>query len=85
MESHTTCKHSVMDRLCAVAIPATFANGASGTRVLKTIAMMKEMLEKGKKKKHEEQVQFVAYKQFCDDTTVENSVASRKRKKQLKS
>jgi hypothetical protein len=29
------------------------------------------MLEKGKKEKHEEQVQFAAYKQFCDDTTVE--------------
>merc|ERR1719440_1169747 len=29
------------------------------------------MLEKGKKEKHEEQVQFAAFKQFCDDTTVE--------------
>merc|ERR1719428_418110 len=33
--------------------------------------MMQGMLEKGKKEKHEEQVQFAAYKQFCDDTTVE--------------
>ena len=29
------------------------------------------MVEKGKKEKHEEQVQFAAFKQFCDDTTVE--------------
>merc|ERR1719253_186873 len=29
------------------------------------------MLEKGKKEKHQEQVQFASYKQFCDDTTVE--------------
>ena len=29
------------------------------------------MLEERKKEKHEEQVQFAAYKQFCDDTTVE--------------
>jgi len=32
---------------------------------------MQSMLEKGKKGKHEEQVQFAAYKQFCDDTLVE--------------
>merc|ERR1719201_1849082 len=29
------------------------------------------MLEKGKKEKHDEQVQFAAYKQFCDDTSAE--------------
>merc|ERR1711865_201304 len=33
------------------------------------------MLEKGKKGKHDEQVQFAAYKQFCDDTTVEKTRA----------
>merc|ERR1719465_77267 len=33
------------------------------------------MLEKGKKEKHDEQVQFAAYKQFCDDTTVEKKRA----------
>merc|ERR1719218_8647 len=33
--------------------------------------MMHGMLEKGKKEKHEEQVQFASYKQFCDDTSVE--------------
>merc|ERR1711904_142110 len=32
-------------------------------------------VEKGKKEKHEEQVQFAAYKQFCDDTTVEKQRA----------
>merc|ERR1719272_1063919 len=31
------------------------------------------MLAKGKAEKHEEQVQFSAYKQFCDDTTVEKT------------
>ena len=36
---------------------------------------MQGMLEKGKKEKHEEQVQFAAYKQFCDDTTVEKKRA----------
>merc|ERR1719265_2753138 len=33
------------------------------------------MTEKGKKEKHEEQVQFAAYKQFCDDTTTEKQRA----------
>jgi len=33
------------------------------------------MSAKGKKEKHDEQVQFAAYKQFCDDTTVEKKRA----------
>merc|ERR1719156_130861 len=33
------------------------------------------MMEKGKKEKHDEQVQFAAYKQFCDDTSVEKKRA----------
>merc|ERR1719191_137114 len=33
------------------------------------------MLEKGKKEKHEEQVQFAAFKQFCDDTIAEKTQA----------
>merc|ERR1712138_80197 len=32
---------------------------------------MNGMLEKGKKEKHDEQVQFAAYKQFCDATANE--------------
>merc|ERR1719305_1328193 len=45
------------------------------TPVQKVIQLMNGMLEKGKKEKHEEQVQFAAYKQFCDDTTVEKTRA----------
>merc|ERR1719421_1259410 len=41
------------------------------TPVQKVIELLNGMVEKGKKEKHEEQVQFAAYKQFCDDTTVE--------------
>merc|ERR1719161_2809356 len=33
------------------------------------------MLQKGKKEKHAEQVQFAAFKQFCDDTSIEKSKA----------
>ena len=32
---------------------------------------MSSMLGKGKKDKHEEEVQFSAYKQFCDDVSVQ--------------
>merc|ERR1719198_714491 len=45
------------------------------TPVQKVIALMEGMLEKGKKEKHDEQVQFAAYKQFCDDTSVEKNRA----------
>merc|ERR1719424_2136154 len=45
------------------------------TPVQKVIELLNGMLEKGKLEKHEEQVQFAAYKQFCDDTTVEKKRA----------
>merc|ERR1719356_837257 len=45
------------------------------TPVQKVIQLMEGMLEKGKKEKHDEQVQFAAYKQFCDDTSVEKKRA----------
>ena len=41
------------------------------TPVQKVIQLLEGMSAKGKKEKHEEQVQFAAYKQFCDDTSVE--------------
>jgi len=44
--------------------------GAKVTPVQKVIQLLQGMLEKGKKEKHEEQVQFAAFKQFCDGTTV---------------
>ena len=45
------------------------------TPVQKVIQLLNGMAEKGKKEKHEEQVQFAAYKQFCDDTTTEKQRA----------
>merc|ERR1740117_2122429 len=47
------------------------ANASAVTPVQKVIQLLNGMVEKGKKEKHEEQVQFASYKQFCDDTTVE--------------
>merc|ERR1719428_1653171 len=47
--------------------------GSEVTPVQKVVELLTGMLEKGKKEKHDEQVQFAAYKQFCDDTTVEKT------------
>jgi len=41
------------------------------TPVQKVVQLLTNMREKGKEEKQAEQVQFAAYKQFCDDTTVE--------------
>jgi len=45
------------------------------TPVQKVIQLLENMSAKGKKEKHEEQVQFAAYKQICDDTAVEKERA----------
>merc|ERR1719218_328803 len=61
-----------------IAVAFVFVAGASAasvTPVQKVIHLLNGMVEKGKKEKHEEQVQFAAYKQFCDDTTVEKQRA----------
>jgi len=50
---------------------AGFSHAAEVTPVQKVIQLLSGMVEKGKKEKHGEQVQFAAFKQFCDDTTVE--------------
>jgi len=45
------------------------------TPVQKVIQLMQGMLDKGKKEKHEEAVQFAAYKQFCDSVVPEKQNA----------
>jgi len=51
---------------CAVGSAAA----SSVTPVQKVVELLQSMSAKGKKEKHAEQVQFAAYKQFCDDTVV---------------
>jgi len=53
------------------------------TPVQKVIQLLQDMTEKGKKEKHEEQVQFAAYKQFCDDTTTEKQRAIKEANAQM--
>merc|ERR1719330_1105302 len=55
----------------AVTAAAASSSRSSVTPVQKVVVLLEGMLDKGKKEKHEEQVQFAAYKPFCDDTTVD--------------
>jgi prefoldin subunit 5 len=65
----------VFATLALLCVPAFALEKAEVTPVQKVIQLMNGMLEKGKKEKHDEQVQFAAYKQFCDDTSVEKKRA----------
>merc|ERR1719305_85839 len=65
----------MMMRALAVLALYVGASAETVTPVQKVIQLLNGMVEKGKKEKHEEQVQFAAYKQFCDDTTVEKQRA----------
>jgi len=59
--------------LCLALIAAVA--GTEVTPIQKVLELMGGMLEKGKKEKHDEQVQFASFKQFCDDTTTEKQTA----------
>merc|ERR1719456_599521 len=45
------------------------------TPVEKVLELLNGMVAKGKKEKHDEQVQFAAYKQWCDDTMRQKQAA----------
>jgi len=64
-----------MKTVFALAFLGTSALAAEVTPVEKVLELMNSMLEKGKKEKHEEEVQFAAYKQFCGDVSVEKTNA----------
>merc|ERR1719345_652359 len=61
----------MMKFIAAFALILAATHASAVTPVQKVIQLLNGMVEKGKKEKHEEQVQFNTYKQFCDDTTVE--------------
>jgi len=60
--------------LVLATIPA-FAARTEVTPVQKVIQLLEGMLQKGKDNKYGEEVQFAAYKQFCDDTVAEKAAA----------
>jgi hypothetical protein len=49
------------------------ASATSVTPIQKVVQLLTGMAEQGKKEKHDEQVQFAAYSQFCSDTTGEKA------------
>merc|ERR1719413_291908 len=68
----------IMKFTCSLAILAVFSVQAvevGVTPVQKVIQLLDGMLAKGKAEKHDEQVQFAAYKEFCDDTSGEKTRA----------
>merc|ERR1719214_331430 len=71
-------KEKDMDRSSGVAaLRAAYAMQAHGkatvTPVQKVIELLQGMVEKGKKEKADEAAQYNAYKQWCDETTVEKT------------
>merc|ERR1719387_2024084 len=60
-----------MRPIVAFALVFAVTDASAVTPVQKVIQLLNGMVEKGKKEKADEQKQFAAYKQFCDDTTVE--------------
>merc|ERR1719335_334222 len=73
----------VFASLALLSVAAAADARAQVTPVQKVIQLLTGMLEKGKKEKHEEQVQYAAYKQWCDDTTVEKKRAIAEAEEQI--
>merc|ERR550514_1860021 len=61
----------MMNSIVAFVLIFAATDASTVTPVQKVIQLLNGMVEKGKKEKADEQKQFAAYKQFCDDTTVE--------------
>mmetsp|Transcript_150890 Transcript_150890/g.366494 ORF Transcript_150890/g.366494 Transcript_150890/m.366494 type:complete len:679 (+) Transcript_150890:77-2113(+) len=53
----------------------SWSQASAVTPVQKVIQLLEGMMQKGKQEKHEEQVQFAAYKQFCTDTIAEKTAS----------
>eukprot|EP00747_Dinoflagellata_sp_TGD_P154606 gnl/TRDRNA2_/TRDRNA2_177511_c1_seq1.p1 gnl/TRDRNA2_/TRDRNA2_177511_c1~~gnl/TRDRNA2_/TRDRNA2_177511_c1_seq1.p1 ORF type:complete len:663 (+),score=224.31 gnl/TRDRNA2_/TRDRNA2_177511_c1_seq1:126-2114(+) len=67
-----------MRSMLVVSLSLLLISGTSATAVTpvqKVIQLMEGMIEKGKKEKEAEVVQFATYKQFCDDTAAQKKSA----------
>jgi len=66
---------------CALALVVVAANAVGNTHsqrtgvtpVQKVVELLEAMLVKGKEEKHKEQIQYAAYKRFCDSTIAEEN------------
>jgi len=61
--------------VCAALAAHAHAHSAKVTPIQKVLEMMQTMIVKGQEEMHNEQVQFAAYKQFCEDTSIEKQRA----------
>jgi len=52
---------------------AAIGHASQVSPVQKVVGMLQDMLAKGEKEKHEEQVSFATYKQFCESTAAEKA------------
>jgi len=66
-----------------VLVLASLVAGLEVTPVQKVIGLLNGMADTGKQAMHEEQVQFAAYVQFCEDTTVEKHAAVKEASHQM--
>eukprot|EP00928_Gymnodinium_smaydae_P004446 TRINITY_DN1150_c0_g2_i1.p1 TRINITY_DN1150_c0_g2~~TRINITY_DN1150_c0_g2_i1.p1 ORF type:complete len:698 (+),score=213.64 TRINITY_DN1150_c0_g2_i1:96-2189(+) len=79
-------KKAALASLLAAAAASDAASGAGRSAVTplqKVIQMLTGMSAKGKEEKHAEEVQYAAYKQWCDSTTVEKQRAIAEAKSQI--
>jgi cell division septum initiation protein DivIVA len=68
-------QNSMKTALLVAFLATAAATDSMVTPVQKVIQLMNGMLEKGKAEKQAEQVQYAAYKQWCDDTTRQKTAA----------
>jgi len=61
--------------LVLIAAPAVFAAKTDVTPIQKVIEMMDSMLAKGKKEKHEEEVEFTKFHEWCDQVREEKTTS----------
>merc|ERR1719399_445864 len=76
-------RFTILAFLALVAPSAATQDKAAVTPVQKVIQLLNGMVEKGKKEKHEEQVQFAEYKQFCTDTSAEKQKSIKEANEQM--
>merc|ERR1719453_977536 len=63
----------VVAMVCLMLSPAAFGEKADVTPIQKVIEMMDSMLAKGKKEKHEEEVEFAKFHEWCDQVRDEKT------------
>lgn len=72
-------------RALTIALAAGLTGAAEVTPVQKVIQLLQGMLENGKKEKHEEEVQFAAYSEWCDNSIEERQAAIKKGNERIES